>query len=99
MKSLNRKGNQLLKEIIRINKQPGLFIMDKQMVKELLFLNHFQVPVSCDENDCKFASAKTTAQISFAVTAKLIIAFVFATWIVQSLFFLNLKFQASSLFL
>ena len=43
-----------------------------------------------------FAYAKTKAQISFAVTAKLISAFVFATRIVQFLFFLNLKFQASS---
>ena len=37
-----------------------------------------------------------SAQISFAVTAKLISAFVFATQIVQSLYFLNSKFQASS---
>ena len=35
-------------------------------------------------------------QISFAVTAKLISAFVFATRKVQFLFFLNPKFQASS---
>ena len=35
-------------------------------------------------------------QISFAVTAKLISAFVFATRIVQSFYFLNPKFQASS---
>ena len=35
-------------------------------------------------------------QISFAVTAKLISAFVFATWIVQSLCFQNPKFQVSS---
>ena len=41
-----------------------------------------------------FAYAKTKAQISFAVTAKLISAFVFATRIVQFMF-LNLKFQAS----
>ena len=34
--------------------------------------------------------------ISFAVTAKLISAFVFATWIVQFLIYLNPKFQASS---
>ena len=40
--------------------------------------------------------AKTKTQISFAVTAKLISAFVFATQIVQSLYFLNPKFQASS---
>ena len=42
-----------------------------------------------------FAYAKKT-QISFTVTAKLIRAFVFATWIVHSLFFLNPKFQASN---
>ena len=44
------------------------------------------------------ALAKTKAQISFAVTAKLISAFVFATRIVQFLFYLNPKFQASSSF-
>ena len=43
-----------------------------------------------------FAYAKTKTQISFAVTVKLISAFVFATRIVQSLYFLNTKFQASS---
>ena len=43
-----------------------------------------------------FAYAKTKALISFAVTAKLISAFVFATRIVQSLCFLNPKFQVSS---
>ena len=42
------------------------------------------------------AYAKTKTQISFAVTAKLISAFVFTTWIVQSLYFLNTNFQASS---
>ena len=45
------------------------------------------------------AKAKTKAQISFAVTAKLISAFVFATRIVQFLFYLNPKFQDSSSFL
>ena len=43
-----------------------------------------------------FTYAKTKTQISFAVTAKLISAFVFATKIVRSLYFLNPKFQASS---
>ena len=43
-----------------------------------------------------FAYAKTKTQIRFAVTAKLISAFVFATWIVHSLFFLNPKIQACS---
>ena len=41
---------------------------------------------------------KKKAQISFTLTAKLISAFVFATWIVQFLFYLNPKFQASSSF-
>ena len=41
------------------------------------------------------AHAKTKAQISFAVTAKLISAFIFATRIVQFLFFLNQKFPVS----
>ena len=44
----------------------------------------------------KTASAKTKTQISFAVTTKLISAFVFAIRIVQSLYYVNLKFQASS---
>ena len=43
-----------------------------------------------------FAYAKTKTQISFAVTAKLISAFVFATRIEQSLYFLYVKFQASN---
>ena len=42
---------------------------------------------------------KTKAQISCAVTAQLIIAFVFTTQIVHFLFFLNLIYQASSIFL
>ena len=43
-----------------------------------------------------FANAKTKTQINCAVTGQLISAFVFATRIVQSLFYLNLKFQASN---
>ena len=43
-----------------------------------------------------FAYVKTKTQISFAVTAKLISAFVLATRILQFLYFLNPKFQASS---
>ena len=36
-----------------------------------------------------FAYAKTKTQISFMVTVKLVGAFVFTIWIVQSLYFLN----------
>ena len=43
-----------------------------------------------------FAYAKTKTRISFAVTANLMSAFVFSTWIVQYLYFLNPKFQAST---
>ena len=39
---------------------------------------------------------KQRRRSAFAVTAKLISAFVFATQIVQSLYYLNPKFQASS---
>ena len=53
--------------------------------------------VSLDMSKKKIlAYAKTKTQISFAVTAKLISAFVFATWIVQLLFYINPKFHASS---
>ena len=45
------------------------------------------------------AYAKTKTQISFAVTAKLISAFVFATQIVQFINFLNPKFPVSSILL
>ena len=44
----------------------------------------------------QFAYGKTKVQISFAVTAKLISIFVFATQIVKFLYFLNPKFPASS---
>ena len=43
-----------------------------------------------------FCICETKTQISFAVTAKLISAFVFATRIVQSLYFIYTKFPASS---
>ena len=42
--------------------------------------------------------AKTKMQISFAVTAKLISASVFATRIVQSLYFLNPNFKPLAIF-
>ena len=47
----------------------------------------------------EFCKCENKTQISFAVTAKLISAFVFATRTVQFLYYLNPKFQASSHFL
>ena len=49
----------------------------------------------CCHATALIAYAKTKTQISFVVTAKLISAFVFTNWVVQSLFLLNPKFQAS----
>ena len=49
---------------------------------------------SCENQ--RLAYAKTKAQISFAVTAKLISAFVFATGTEQFFYFLNPKCPATS---
>ena len=65
-------------------------------VSETSFDKNTSIYEPCYEKNRLFAYAKTKTQISFAVTAKLISAFVFATWIVQLLYFLNTKFQASS---
>ena len=57
------------------------------------------IACSASVNMKSSACAKTKTQISCAVTAQLISAFVFASQIVQSLFCLNPKIQASSHFL
>ena len=58
-----------------------------------LFIHSFVHSIACKKNNNLHACVETKAQISRAVTARLISAFVFATQIyaVQSLFFLNLK--------
>ena len=66
-----------------------------------LILLSAEIKVSRIENEphhekTKFCICKTKEQISFAITAKLISAFVFATRIVQFLYFINPKFPASS---
>ena len=50
----------------------------------------------CHEKNLHYAYAKTKAQISFPVTAKLISALVFAIEIVMFLYFPNPNFPASS---
>ena len=47
----------------------------------------------------KFACGKTKTHINCAVTGQLISIFIFATQIVQLLFFLNPRFQSSGLLL
>ena len=60
------------------------------------FEGHIYIIEPHREKTVFFAYAKTKTQISFAVTAKLISAFVFASRIVQFLSYLNSNFQASS---
>ena len=65
--------------------------------QSLLFIVYSKI---CDNlRRESIAYAKTKAQISCAVTAQLISAFVFTTSIIHFLFFLNPKFQACSLLL
>ena len=65
-----------------------IFEIDKKLDDSKIFIFFLSCPY-----------AETKAQISFAVAAKLISAFVFATRIVQSHFFLNTKLQDSNHFL
>ena len=74
------------------------FLLRKQRFKPCSYLDlkkKKEIWAASWENQ-RFAYAKTKTQISFAVTMKLISAFVFAIWIVQYLYFLNTKSQASS---
>ena len=66
------------------------------IIRVLLANNGWVTLLAASWENQRSAYAKTKAQISFAVPAKLISAFVFATWTVQNLYFLNTKFQASS---
>ena len=92
------KRPQLLSEYIQIT-YANIQIL---MLVFVAILSDNEQDFGCLKNEPRyeknrlFAYAKTKTQISFAVTAKLISAFVFATRIVQSLYFLNTIFQASS---
>ena len=48
----------------------------------------------CHEKTCFLAYAKTKEQISCMVTAQLISAFVFTTWILKAIYFLNAKISS-----
>ena len=65
-------------------------------ILQIFTLHYYIIIRAAAQENQQFAYAKTNAQISFAVTAKLISAFIFATQIVQYLFFLNPRFQAST---
>ena len=75
-------------------------ICSYELIQRTLHFMHIQIPASfyiwASSWENRFvAYAKTKTQISFAVTAKLISAFVFAIRIVQSVYYQNPKFQAS----
>ena len=83
---------QNLRKIMYTFVNPSFFFKYKSGVQE--GLNHIGMLAWWNEPDIAYAKTKT--QISCAVTAQLISAFVFAMWIVQSLHYRNPKFQASS---
>ena len=68
----------------------------KQKTNNILFIIITGYTWAASWKNQRFAYVKTKTQISFAVTAKLISACVFNTQLVQSVYFLNPKFQASS---
>ena len=88
------RSGQTVHTLIRLEEQSD------QGLQCLLFHMHLKEtfePLHEKTNILHMRKKKT--QISFAVSAKLISAFVFATRIVRPFFFLNPKFQASSHFL
>ena len=72
------------------------FIPKIILIKIHLDFNTLYTHLSLIKRKPDFAYDKTKAQISFAVTAKLICVFVFVTRIVRPLFFLNTKYQDPS---
>ena len=98
MESFNHFQIKTFLHIALLSPFPLLFFFDPFLI---LVLNHSAS--SCCKNKILLrhektrflAHAKTKAQISCAVNAQLISAFVFAIQMVQSLFFPNPKFQVS----
>ena len=90
--SLSYACKKLFKKVYNVRSSQGSSV---RHIKDLLLYLHFTLRLTLV---WMRMWTKTCTQIIFAETAKLISAFVFATWIVQYLFFLNtkLKFQASS---
>ena len=76
------------------NEQPYQRFLERRKVILKLWSDIIKWAASWENQQSAYAKTKT--QISFAVTAKLISTFVFATWIVLYLYFLNTKFKASS---
>ena len=68
--------------------------MSQHYVRSSMILYRYVINEPRHEENRSFAYAKTKTQISFAVTAKLISAFVFATQIAQFVFYINLNFSS-----
>ena len=74
-----------------------LSLMSHDSIKLFKYMSrHMGKPKICLGENKGADQLRSNCKASFAVTAKLISAFVFATQIVQFLFYLNPKFQASS---
>ena len=96
-------NNVLLSVAISNNVQPfqyfGLEVSVELMLVQILKTTETNDNWAALWENQIFAYAKTKAQINCAVTAQLISAFIFATLIVQFLFYLKPNFQASSFLL
>ena len=108
---LKRKGNTGNKKVLFVVKKKSVDVSNSTIILLRFIMSHhkksFINDFRLDESVCHncmsaareyriFAYAKTKAQISFAVAGKLISAFVFATRIVQFVYFLHPKFPASN---
>ena len=75
----------------------SLHCVQRHTVRFVMITHKYFSYLSCVMRKPAFCYyVKTKVQINYMVTAQLISAFVFATYLVQSLGFLNLKFQASN---
>ena len=93
---LGEEGKTVVLLDMGMYKPAQKLLMAKKPELSNIVLRPGELHIRCVMRKPSFAYAKTKTQISFTVTAKLISAIVFATYIGRSLFFLNPKFHASS---
>ena len=83
----------------RFLRVPTIYVLSKNKKNVSFF--HLKITIFTAVKYCSILHGhvcvmylKTKTHVSFAVTAKLISVFVFATWVVQYIYSLNPKFQA-----
>ena len=89
--------NKLCVHVLKFNRSASHIEVLLMSTLDLHFCGELHKFMSLNESRHEknhlFAYAKTKTEISCALIVQLISTFVFATWIVQSLFYLNPKFQ------